>query len=87
MKVLDKEQVLKDIEPFKEEWLAEKEDWWFGSETSYENAELGYDVNIVNNVAHIYPLFEENGVLYPSSSSIFTFEMEEQKNGNTSSNY
>jgi len=78
MRVLDKEQVLKDIEPFKHEWL-EEDDWWFGSETGYKNANLGYDVNIVNNVAHIYPLFKENGVLYPSSSSIFTFEIEEQK--------
>lgn len=45
---LTEEQILKDIEPFKSEWLNDC-DWWYGSTLSFKNATYGYDVNIFHN--------------------------------------
>lgn len=44
---LTEEQVLKDINHFKSEWIADA-DWWWGSVTTYKNAMHGYDINIVH---------------------------------------
>ena len=81
MKILNQEQILKDIQPFKEEWLVE-EDWWFGSSQEFDNAEYGYDVNVIHIQgkieAIVYPLEpskEEKGKLETCFSSILRFKI------------
>ena len=45
---LTEEIVLKDINHFKSEWIADS-DWWWGDTTAYKNAVYGYDINIIHD--------------------------------------
>lgn len=83
METLTEEIVLKAIEPFKHEWIADT-DWWIGSITTYKNAIYGYDINIVHDEetkkieAIIYALVQsrvDNGFLEISKDTLFKFEI------------
>lgn len=82
MSLLTKEQVMRDINPFKYEWISE-ESWWYGSTDSYNNAVHGYDCEVCtiegsNNLdCLVYALDRVNGDLeVDSSDTILRFEIE-----------
>jgi len=82
MSTLTQEQIMRDINPFKHEWI-NGESWWYGSTDSYNNAVHGYDCEVCtiensNNLdCLVYALDRVNGDLeVDSSNTILRFEIE-----------
>jgi len=85
MENLAQEQVLKDIQSFKHEWIIE-ESWWYGSTTAYKNTQHGYDCEVYHLDGTeeiwcvVYPLHIRNGDLECNSDkSILEFEIKLEK--------
>jgi len=83
MSALTTEKVLNDIRPFEAEYIADG-DWWWGTEKSYSNAPLGFDVHVEitedekSYIAIVYPLVRNNvdkTHLEIASESLFNFTL------------
>ncbi len=84
MKKLTTKKVLEVVDKFRDEWIDDF-DWWYGDETSFTNAEYGYDMNVfepeegANRKVVIYRLGpkEEDGLQFTTDEIVLSFEIED----------